>query len=222
MSGYTFTFWRDAAQTGLLSNPLRIATSGIYYAQVINGNGCKLERPVELRVTIAKALQPKRLDTVKTQNNTAVQLQGRANGTSYLWSPSEGLNAVNVPNPWFRYNKNMEYRVTMQTDSGCVVTDTVFVKALDANVFVPTAFTPNRDGLNDKLTPVCYSIQRLSYFTIFNRWGEVVFTTNAIGKGWDGTAKGSLADPGTYVWMLEAIGLDGQVFRQKGTVVLIR
>jgi gliding motility-associated-like protein len=222
MSGYTFTFWRDAAQTGLLSNPLRIATSGIYYAQVINGNGCKLERPVELRVTIAKALQPKRLDTVKTQNNTAVQLQGRANGTSYLWSPSEGLNAVNVPNPWFRYNKNMEYRVIMQTDSGCMVTDTVFVKALDANVFVPTAFTPNRDGLNDKLMPVCFSIQRLSYFTIFNRWGEVVFTTNAIGKGWDGIAKGSPADPGTYVWMLEAIGLDGQVFRQKGTVVLIR
>jgi gliding motility-associated-like protein len=70
--------------------------------------------------------------------------------------------------------------------------------------------------------PVCFSIQRLSYFTIFNRWGEVVFTTNAIGKGWDGIAKGSPADPGTYVWMLEAIGLDGQVFRQKGTVVLIR
>ncbi len=221
-SGYTYTYWRDAAQTALLNNPLRIGTSGSYYAQVINGNGCKLEKPLELRVTIAKALQPRRLDTVKTQNNTPVQLRGRANGVSYLWSPAAGLNSVYVQNPWFSYNRNMEYQVTLQTDSGCAVTDTVFVKALDANVFVPTGFTPNRDGLNDKLTPVCYSIQRLSYFTIFNRWGEVVFTTNSIGKGWDGTAKGSPADAGTYVWMLEAIGLDGQVFKQKGTVVLIR
>jgi gliding motility-associated-like protein len=221
-TGFTFTFWKDKQQTAILTNPLRIAASGIYYVQVMNGNGCRLDQPVELRVTLAKALQPRRLDTVKTQNNTPIQLRGRPNGKSYLWSPAAGLNSANVQNPWFNYNKNMEYQVTLQTDSGCVVTDTVFVKAVDANVFVPSAFTPNRDGLNDKFMPVCYSIKQINYFTVYNRWGEMVFTTNAMGKGWDGTSKGSPAESGTYVWMLEAVGLEGQVFRQKGTVVLIR
>jgi gliding motility-associated-like protein len=221
-SGYTFIYWKDPGQTVLLNNPMRIAESGKYYVQVRNGNGCKADKPVEVQVFIAKSLQPRRLDTVKTQNNTPIQLRGRPNGVAYLWSPAAGLNAATIQNPWFNYLKNMEYQVAVQTDSGCVVTDTVFVKAVDANVFVPTAFTPNRDGLNDKLTPICYSIQRISYFSVFNRWGELVFTTNSIGKGWDGTNKGSPAEPGTYVWMLEAVGLDGQLFRQKGTVVLIR
>jgi gliding motility-associated-like protein len=221
-SGYTFIYWKDPGQTVLLNNPMRIAESGKYYVQVRNGNGCKADKPVEVQVFIAKSLQPRRLDTVKTQNNTPIQLRGRPNGVAYLWSPAAGLNAATIQNPWFNYVKNMEYQVAVQTDSGCVVTDTVFVKAVDANVFVPTAFTPNRDGLNDKLTPICYSIQRISYFSVFNRWGELVFTTNSIGKGWDGTSKGSPAEPGTYVWMLEAVGLDGQLFRQKGTVVLIR
>jgi gliding motility-associated-like protein len=62
----------------------------------------------------------------------------------------------------------------------------------------------------------------MNFFSVFNRWGELLFTTNTIGKGWDGTSKGAAADAGTYVWMLEAVGMDGQVFRQKGTVVLIR
>ena len=118
--------------------------------------------------------------------------------------------------------KNMEYQISIRTDSGCLVTDTVFVKAVDANIFVPSAFTPNTDGKNDKFAPVCYSIARLNFFSVFNRWGELLFTTNTIGKGWDGTNKGAAADAGTYVWMLEAVGMDGQVFRQKGTVVLIR
>jgi gliding motility-associated-like protein len=221
-SGYTFTYWKDSTQASLLNSPLRIAESGIYFVQVKNANGCNIEKPVKVKVAVAKAITAKRLDTVRTQNNVPVQLKARTIGTEFSWSPSAGLNSPFIREPWFSYMKNMEYQVTLRTDSGCLVTDTVFVKAVDANIFVPSAFTPNTDGKNDKFAPVCYSIARLNFFSVFNRWGEMIFTTNSIGKGWDGTNKGAASEAGTYVWMLEAVGMDGQVFRQKGTVVLIR
>jgi gliding motility-associated-like protein len=221
-SGYTYTYWKDSTQTSMLNNPLRISQSGIYFVQVKNANGCATENPVKVKVAVAKAIIARRLDTVRTQNNVPVQLKARTIGTEFSWSPSAGLNSPFIREPWFSYLKNMEYQVTLRTDSGCLVTDTVFVKAVDANIFVPSAFTPNTDGKNDKFAPVCYSIARLNFFSVFNRWGELLFTTNTIGKGWDGTSKGTAADAGTYVWMLEAVGMDGQVFRQKGTVVLIR
>ena len=221
-SGYTFTYWKDSIQTSLLNSPLRITQSGIYFVQVKNANGCNIEKPVKIKVAVAKAIIARRLDTVRTQNNVPVQLKARTIGTEFSWSPSAGLSSPFIREPWFSYMKNMEYQVTLRTDSGCLVTDTVFVKAVDANIFVPSAFTPNTDGKNDKFAPVCYSIARLNFFSVFNRWGELQFTTNTIGKGWDGTSKGAAADASTYVWMLEAVGMDGQVFRQKGTVVLIR
>jgi gliding motility-associated-like protein len=221
-SGYTFTYWKDSAQTAMINNPMRIAQSGNYFVQVNNANACRAEKPVKVKVAVAKAIIARRLDTVRTQNNVPVQLKARMIGTEFSWTPSTGLNSPFIREPWFSHMKNMEYQVSMRTDSGCLVTDTVFVKAVDANIFVPSAFTPNTDGKNDKFAPVCYSIARLNFFSVFNRWGELIFTTNTIGKGWDGTNKGAAAEAGTYVWMLEAVGLDGQVFRQKGTVVLIR
>jgi gliding motility-associated-like protein len=221
-SGYTFTYFKDASKTSFLNNPLRISESGMYFVQVKNSNGCGTENPVKLQVAIARAIPARRLDTIRTQNNIPVQLKARSIGAQYRWSPAAGLNASTIRDPWFSYMKNMEYQISIRTDSGCLVTDTVFVKAVDANIFVPNAFTPNTDGKNDKFAPVCYSIARLNFFSVFNRWGELLFTTNTIGKGWDGTSKGAAADAGTYVWMLEAVGMDGQVFRQKGTVVLIR
>ena len=221
-SGYTFTYWKDSAQTAMINNPMRIAQSGNYFVQVKNSNGCNTEKPVTVKVAVAKAIIARRLDTVRTQNNVPVQLKARMIGTEFSWSPSAGLNSPFIREPWFSYMKNMEYQISMRTDSGCLVTDTVFVKAVDANIFVPSAFTPNTDGKNDKFAPVCFSIARMNFFSVFNRWGELIFTTNTIGKGWDGTYKGAAAEAGTYVWMLEAVGMDGQVFRQKGTVVLIR
>ncbi|MBU3743913.1 MAG: gliding motility-associated C-terminal domain-containing protein, partial [Sediminibacterium sp.] len=221
-TGYTYTYWKDSTGKNLLNNPLRVAESGSYFIHVQNANGCKSEKPARVEVAIARAIAAKRLDTIKTQNNVPVQLNARTIGKEYRWTPSVGLNSSTIRDPWFSYLKNMEYQVSFRTDSGCLVTDTVFVKAVDANIYVPSAFTPNADGKNDKFAPVCYSISRINFFSVFNRWGELVYTTNAIGKGWDGTFKSGPAEPGTYVWMVEAVGMDGQVYRQKGTVVLIR
>jgi gliding motility-associated-like protein len=88
---------------------------------------------------------------------------------------------------------------------------------------VPSAFTPNFDGLNDYLYPVnAYKAQDL-HFSVYNRFGQRVFNSNNWTKKWDGTFKGKKADAGTYVWMLQYYNPDlNQKIEQKGTVVLIR
>jgi gliding motility-associated-like protein len=89
-------------------------------------------------------------------------------------------------------------------------------------LFVPNAFTPNGDGHNDVLRVIPIGIRALNYFTVFNRWGQRVFTTTDPGTGWDGTVNGVLQPVGTYVWMAGGVNYKGEVVERKGVVVLIR
>lgn len=92
-----------------------------------------------------------------------------------------------------------------------------------AGIYVPTAFTPNSDGKNDVLKVVAYGKYKLHYFTIFNRWGETVFSSADFSKGWNGILLGSPATPGVYIWILKATDeLTGKQIEQKGTVTIIR
>ena len=89
-------------------------------------------------------------------------------------------------------------------------------------VFVPSAFTPNRNGENDVLRPLLYNIRSLNYFRVFNRWGQVVFETNKIGSGWDGTIKGVLQPTETFTWILECTDNNGTIIRESGRSLLLR
>jgi gliding motility-associated-like protein len=91
-----------------------------------------------------------------------------------------------------------------------------------SGIYVPTGFTPNDDGLNDILKAIPYGIKEFKYFSLYNRWGEQVFTTTDPGKGWDGKFRGTKQNSGVYVWMAEAIDYNDQRIWLKGTAVLIR
>lgn len=89
-------------------------------------------------------------------------------------------------------------------------------------VYVPTGFTPNGDGKNDVLKIVAYGKVRLQYFTVFNRWGEVVFSSDNFNKTWNGTVNGAPAPGGVYVWIVKAVDeLSGQPILQKGSVIVL-
>jgi gliding motility-associated-like protein len=94
--------------------------------------------------------------------------------------------------------------------------------ALVGNVFVPNAFTPNGDGLNDVARQILVGIKSLKYFSLFNRYGELVFTTTKQGAGWDGMYKGNKQHQGAYVWQLQAVDINGNVITQKVSIILIR
>ena len=91
----------------------------------------------------------------------------------------------------------------------------------EANLSYPTAFTPNGDNMNDTFK-VFGQFTAAVEFKIFNRWGELLFITTDLGKGWDGTYKGSAMPEGTYVFRAFLTDLAGRTSERSGTVVLLR
>ena len=87
---------------------------------------------------------------------------------------------------------------------------------------MPTAFSPNGDGLNDVLRPIALGMRRLRYFKVYNRVGNLVFQTTELGKGWDGYYKGNPQDPGNFVWMAQGETWKGEFITRKGNAVLVR
>lgn len=164
--------------------------------------------------------------------NQALQLNASSNydtdtGAVYVWLPDTGLNNAGIPNPVTVLQDNIDsikYTVRVTLPQGCFGADDIWVKVFKTgpDIFVPSAFTPNNDGKNDILKPVTVGITTLEYFSIYNRWGQLLYSTNETGKGWDGTANGSVQQSGTYVYITQGSDYTGKKVFRKGTVVLIR
>ena len=101
--------------------------------------------------------------------------------------------------------------------------DSVFVQVYNGpNYYVPNAFSPNGDGLNDIFRAIPVGIVSTDWFRVFNRFGQLVFETNQWLKGWDGKFKGKTQPVGTYVWVIKGIDKNGKVIEMKGTVTLMK
>lgn len=90
------------------------------------------------------------------------------------------------------------------------------------NIYVPRAFSPNNDGTNDLLKPILVGISTFHYFNVYNRWGNLIFTTQDPNQGWDGTFKGVPQPVETYLWIAEGIDENGHKVVQKGMTSLVR
>ena len=147
---------------------------------------------------------------------------------TYTWTVSDGteghpVNLLYIPNKIGRY----EITLKVQSIEGCTaaITKVVDVKN-EFNIYIPNSFTPeNQDGLNDYFKPVFsdYGINQSCYrMEIYDRWGQWLFSTNDINKGWDGRVKGEFAKEGAYVYKLRYCTLDGIVNDKIGSVLLLR
>jgi gliding motility-associated-like protein len=154
--------------------------------------------------------------------NQPLQLQA-SGGDFYSWSPAVGLSNSSIADPVVVITADKTYFLTVRNRDGCEGKDTIRVKVYKGpDIYVPTAFTPDNDGLNDLLRLTAPGIKELKFFRVYNRWGELVFETRTVRKGWDGIFKNLLQPAGVYVWILEAIDYQGNKLRKKGTVALIR
>ncbi len=156
--------------------------------------------------------------------NFPEKLQARPIGNSVLWTPATNLDNRISYTPYFRGINSQLYTIELKTPSGCLTVDTLLVKAVKKiKIYVPTAFTPSSStGLNDYLRPLLYGFTKVNYFRIYNRWGKMLFQMQSDRPGWDGKVNGQILDPATYVWMIEAIDVDGNVHREQGTTILLR
>ena len=142
----------------------------------------------------------------------------------YTWAPDNGtLDNPNINNPNATPTDSVtKYTVYAMSLYGCLDSAHITISLGNMTEFVPSAFTPNGDGLNDVFRITNTSFQKLVDFRIFNRWGQQVFQTANREVGWDGTWKGVPQDVGVYTYRI-IIGLvDGTLKTYKGNVTLIR
>lgn len=146
-------------------------------------------------------------------------------GTKYIWLSATSLSNPNIANPVATPAQTTTYHVQISNGNGCSVEDSIEVKVLvgeaENGYLLPSAFTPNNDGVND-----CFGIKKWGYvteldFRIYNRWGNLVFHAANSADCWDGTFKGIQQRADAYVYQIRAKTICGNVFR-KGTIILIR
>lgn len=151
-------------------------------------------------------------------------LLNASGSTNYEWTPSTWLSNPNIFNPVSLPQDDIRYVVRVSNAQGCFDTDTIVVKLfkIDPDLLVPTAFSPDNDGINDIFRPIAIGMKSLDKFAVYNRWGHLMFSTTQPGKGWDGNLKGMPQGAGSYVWEAEGISYLGRKIKKTGSVILIR
>ncbi len=146
-------------------------------------------------------------------SNRAVQLLSVTGN----WSTGETGDHINIHDPGV-------YWLTLQSERGCTTTDSITV-ARSCYIDIPNVFSPNGDGVNDYFFPRTLLAGGLTHFRmqVFNRWGQVIFETNAVdGRGWDGSFNGMIQPQGVYVYLIEVSFANHLYQTYRGNVTLIR
>jgi gliding motility-associated-like protein len=163
------------------------------------------------------------VDVVLSDGQT-YQMQANASAGTYEWSPAEGLSCTDCINPVATPLQTTTYTVVVTDSVGCTASDdiTLFVGCSEEDLFIPNAFTPDNNGHNDFLFVRGNGSFHLNYFRIFDRWGKIIFETNDISTGWDGSYKNKPVSPGVFLYILEAECSAGMVIRKQGNITLLR
>ncbi|MFT3909057.1 MAG: gliding motility-associated C-terminal domain-containing protein [Ferruginibacter sp.] len=202
-------------------------TQSGYYTDTLHTAGC--DSTVTLNLTVIP------ITSVQISASAYTVIPGdmiQLNATvspSYLWTSTAGASIGNtgIQNPTAVIN-NAAW-IYLNTNAGpCASGDSLYIMVnrdstpcSGTYIYMPSAFTPNQDGLNDVFKVLANKIH-LNVFRIYNRWGEEVFYTTDINKGWDGTYKGKLI-PGSYVYMVSYYTTcDPRARLMKGNIVLIQ
>jgi gliding motility-associated-like protein len=143
-----------------------------------------------------------------------------------LWSPVTGVENPNAYTTKVTPKVTTTYTVTIIDSMGCSRTASVTIYVINMEcgqdaAFVPNTFTPNSDGKNDVLYVRSNNLTD-AYFAVYNRWGELIFETRDLSKGWDGTYKGVKVDPAVFAWYLKGTCNNGNEFFKKGNVTVIK
>jgi gliding motility-associated-like protein len=162
-------------------------------------------------------------DTVAAFNEP-VQLDARGEaGMQYTWLPATGLDQPGIEKPIATLDRDQHYRLHTITEKGCKKQSQIMIKRYAGpELYIPNAFTPNNDGINDRLKVTPIGIKSFGYFAVYNRWGQLIFRTTNYNDSWDGTIKGARQAPDTFVYVIQATDYRGKPMLKKGTVVLIR
>ncbi len=216
---YTFT-WTPNGET---TNSINGIAAGSYGVTVTDDNGCSTTESYTVLNVGSIPITVSPVTTTITQGES-VQLQATG-ATTYTWSPTTGLSCSDCPNPVATPNLTTTYTVTGTDAFGCTGTaqTTISVVNLCGDLFVPTVFTPNDQGpaANNILCIQGNCIAELKY-SVYNRWGEVVFTTEDPSECWDGTYREKPVQTGVYAYKIYAVLFDGTEINESGNLTILK
>jgi gliding motility-associated-like protein len=167
------------------------------------------------------------LKTLGSNNQfTLVKLKPAKLGyTSYLWQLPDGSSS-NIDTPTMQFPRFFKDYIQLKVVNswGCEDTAKLFFYVFPPlnQLWIENAFTPNNDNLNDVFKPGDIDGVLQYHLSVFNRWGELMFKSDTIENGWDGTYKGSEVQDGVYIFTLDLIYADGNRYHAKGNVTLTR
>ena len=203
-------------------------SSGSYQITARNANDCILETEIEL-------VEPD-LFTVSLPEDTIlrighfIDLIPNIEGlpSNYSWRPDLDLDCADCPEVRAQPQDDITYFLEVQDENGCFAKDSIYIKINFGNkYFIPSAFSPNSDGINDFFTIFGNeNLVEVEEFLIFDRWGELVWEGHNIppnsGIGWDGTYKGKLLNSAVFVFYTVLKFEDGSRIEEKGDITLRR
>jgi gliding motility-associated-like protein len=228
---YVYSF--DNGENFSSENNLVNIDPGAYSIVVQDANGCESKilenvvQPVEFDIDIEPQVTVQLGESYQLETQLNVPVDEIA---SVWWTPSLGLSCIDCLDPILTPVESKVYKVTVKTINGCEDSGTILIKVeTKGGVYVPSAFSPNNDGNNDKFMvfadPV--SVLKVKSFLVFSRWGETVyqyynFAPNDPAYGWDGNHRGEAMNPAVFTWFAEVEFVDGRVELFEGDVILMR
>ncbi|HEV7782634.1 MAG TPA: gliding motility-associated C-terminal domain-containing protein [Chitinophagaceae bacterium] len=233
-SGGTVYSWTPATylDNPSISNPVSTPTKDVIYTMSIvsDANGCASLTTDQMRIDVTPPIKVKTFpyDTVayNADQFMLLAIPSDSDVINYSWTPTMGLSDPAIANPIVTVGaigEVVQYQVIASTLAGCKGEGYITVRVYKGpDIYVPTGFTPNGDGRNDLFTPFPVGVKSYKYFRVFNRWGQMVFSTNTLNHGWDGKLRGVDQPSGVYVWMIEGMTKNDRVITKKGTVAIIR
>jgi gliding motility-associated-like protein len=216
------------------SNPIFILEETTTFTTTVSNQfGCSVTREVTIEVgqePIIDAIFPDK-DTIALGESTNIRIEGAQGNYSYRWINDPSLNRLDIADPSAAPTETTTYTVEIFNEDdpcGCVLIRNVQIVVLDLPcedpyVFIPTAFTPNGDGINDVLRVYGPHIERLN-LEIYNRWGELVFETDDVDGEWNGNHRrtGQPAEGRTFAYVLSVECIGGETYTKRGNVTILR
>lgn len=192
-----------------------------YMLSVTDNYGCATETD-EVTVTVHQLpiANAGADDSITVNSYTQLVATG---GVQYSWSPSLGLSNAGINNPIASPDSTTEYVVTVIDVYGCIQTDTMEVTVIEPSYWMPNAFSPDGDMINDVFYIRGDGVEDFE-FLVFDQWGHLIFKSNDMNKGWDGlyAVTGEKAPKGAYVYHVTGTLTDGTLVNDSGLVNLIR
>ena len=211
-SGFSNYSWSN----GNTSQTMTVNAVGVYGVIVTDNHGCKGGDTTIITKILPAPSNFLGLDTAICGYGE-LQLKPLTTFNEYSWSTGNNSSSIIIKQPG-------DYWLQVKDQQGCYGKDTIVVNPKDClqGFYMPTGFTPNSDGKNDLLRPLLFGNVTQYQFMIYNRWGELIFSSTDKSIGWDGKYKGQPQNGGVFVWMCVYRFEGEETKRESGTCVLIR